>query len=258
MSKVKRRAGYSDWKAWDPKQYLNTYFQVKTLGPDSYIAWAFLVHELKKLNRHFNTMLDFGSGPTIFSVIPCEPYAQEIHMCDYLDVNLQEVHNWLKSKNNYFNWLPHIEEVLKIEGIKSFEKALVRERAIKSKITKLINCDAGKSPPIETGRRYDLIVSTYCVESATSSKETWKIYMENLLSLLSTSGVMFLSALRNCEYYKVGNLVFPCANINEKDISKLLIENGFNKNQFSIEVKSDINRHHDDGFSGILLVCIKN
>src|SRR4051812_34278950 len=94
---------YSSWEEWNAKDYLNTYFS--KLGPDSFETLNFLVREFSKYKKgSVRKFLDFGSGPTIFEALPAANFAQEIHLSDYLQSNLDEVRNWLDDNPDSFNW----------------------------------------------------------------------------------------------------------------------------------------------------------
>jgi DNA-binding Xre family transcriptional regulator len=246
----------AEWGTWDADEYLNTYFSASALGTDSFEAWKFLARELKALEGTPKKILDFGAGPTLFGTIPCAQYATEIHVCDYLECNLEAIQRWVDQDQNMFDWGNCISEVLKIEGAEiSEESVTAREKLLRSKITKLQKCDAGKSPAIEGAEKYSLIISTYCVDSATNSKETWQLYMKNLLALLDDSGVMLLTALRNCKDYKVGDASFPCADIDEHDMEEVLKMNGFT-NQYTIEICEALDCE-EEGFTGLMFVKIQ-
>lgn len=244
------------WGAWDTSDYLDTYFTASALGIDSFEAWKFLARELKACANTPKKILDFGAGPALFGVIPSAKYATEIHMCDYLETNLKAIQNWIDEDSSMFDWGHCISEVLKIEGIEpSKENIKARESELRSKITILQKCDAGQSPAIDSTEKYPLIISTYCVDSATNSKEIWQLYMKNLLNLLDDSGVMLLTALHNCKDYKVGNYLFPCADIDENDMENVLQKNGFN-NQYTIEI-CEAPDCKEEGFTGLMFVKIQ-
>lgn len=245
---------YADWDEWNPRVYLETYFN--NLGPDSFEAWKFLIRELKALNKPKQKIIDFGAGPTLFAAIPIAPYAKELHMVEYQQRNLDEIQKWLDLNPNAYNWDNCIGEVLKLEGATPSQVNIEKRKLDLRKISKLMTCDASRKPPIPSNEKYPIVVSTYCADSATSSKTVWQTYMENMFTLLETNGVMLLTALRRCSYYRVGNYSFPCANIDEFDLENLLIKNGFSKSNFKIEVcQAD---RSSEGFEGLIFAKIEN
>lgn len=249
-----KKNNIESWEHWNPKDYLETYFSTLSLGSDSYDAWEFLVRELKGLKEKPERILDFGSGPTLFGVIPCAPYVSEIHMCDYLDCNINAIKAWINEDADMFNWNNCIAEVLKIEGVEpTNENVKKRATELREKISCLQHCDAGKACPLDKLLEYPLIISTYCLDSATSSKNVWNVYMNNMLTLLANRGTLLLTALRKCKTYNVGKMSFPSANIDEIDVEDALLRNGFKKENISIQI-CDAPDCADEGFSGLIFV----
>ncbi len=247
----------ANWSEWDPYQYLTTYFSDESIGTDSIEAWKFLSRELRNIDSMPCKILDFGSGPTLFGTIPCSAFATEIHVSDYLQCNLDTIQSWIDNDADAFDWKNCIKEVLIIEGNHCWtEDILKRESELRKKITTLKRCDASKSPAIQNSDKYPLVVSTYCVDSATSSKETWHLYMKNLLELVDEGGTILLTALQDCESYKVGDYSFPSANINEQDMKEALLKNSFAEENFQITI-CDAPDCENEGFTGLIFVRAK-
>ncbi len=242
---------YSSWDEWNAKTYLETYFS--NIGPDSFKTLQFIISELKKnVKKPVNTILDFGAGPTIFASTIITPFTKEIHIADYLKTNLDEINGWLERKKTAFNWIPFIKCVLKIEGIAPTKKnSSHRSQELRKKIKKLIKCDASLSNPLGKEIKYPIVITTFCPDSATSSKEIWEIYMRNISSLVQKNGIFFVTALRNCSFYKSGDQFFPCANINEKNLYDVLLKNGYKKNNILIKIYT-VPECSDEGFSSIM------
>ncbi len=251
--KVRDSIPYSHWENWSPIDYLKTYFL--KIGPDSYENLKFLTEEMKSFdNNSVDKMLDFGSGPTVFSALVAAPYVKKIILCDYLETNLQEINSWLRKDDHAFNWHLNTGLILKFENNDiSIEAILQREDEARAKISRLIRCDASLHYPCftETIEKYPLIISNFCADSATSSKEVWEAYMKNLLSLVDEGGTILLSALRNCTYYLSGSNIYPSANINEKDLYYVFKKNGFRILKILIR---NVDECKIEGFDSLLFV----
>lgn len=244
---------YSHWDAWNAREYLQTYFL--KIGQDSYENLKFIVRELKKLKPDSRRrVLDFGAGPTIFAGIAAAPYAAKIHMCDYLESNLVEIKKWLNSHEDSFDWSPCIKHILELEGIPNHEEAIAeRATALKMKLGNIFKSDASLDWPIYSEKRekYPLVISNFCADSATSSKEVWRAYMKNILNLVEDEGQILITALRNCKFYKSGKKIFPSANVNELDLKNLLVESGFRLSGMIVEVKQ-VPDCAEEGFTTIM------
>lgn len=244
---------FSHWDSWDAKEYLSTYFS--KLGQDSLESLKFIVNELKKLKLNKNSnILDFGAGPTIFSGIAAAPYASSIHLCDYLESNLIEIRKWLLSEEDSFDWSHCIKHILQLEGSPHDQKAIEeRSSLLKKKTGSIFRSDASLNWPIysNNSNRYPVVISNFCADSATSSKEVWRAYMMNILNLVEYEGKIIINALHNCKYYKSGNKVFPSADLNEQDLKNVLLQNGFDKRDLKIEVRQ-VPDCAKEGFTSIM------
>ncbi len=242
---------------WDPHLYLKTFFT--KAGPDTYKTLEFIQKELKEFKRNpVDKLLDFGSGPIVIVSLAATPYARQIHLADYLPANLMEIQKWIDDDISAFNWNPYIADILKNEGVETtLENINQRAKDLRTKAL-VFKCDAAlENPLIDKEVSYPLILSIFCADSATSSKETWRQYMRNILSLIAPKGKILVAALRNCTFYHVGNRVFPSANINEIDFADFLIGEGFPTNDFKIEV-CNVPECKNEGFDSMMFVKIIN
>jgi hypothetical protein len=183
-SKAKKNARspiqYSLWDEWNPRSYLNTYFE--TLGQDSIENLKFLIRELAEFkDSPKQKILDFGAGPTIFSGLLGAPYATEITFADYLESNLKEIDKWLHKKPDAFNWNNYTRYILKLENNLCSELNIrLRHEELRRK-ARIIRCDASlEKPLIHSPENFSLVISNFCADSSTDSKAKWKTYMKNM------------------------------------------------------------------------------
>lgn len=237
----KTKFKYSPWEKWDPELYLKTYFPYVRRDEDETLK--FLVYGLKKWhvrNKHRNpVVLEFGAGPTVVHALAIAPYVSSVHLADYLQSNLDEIRKWLNNQKTAFDWSPFIYRILQLEEQEPTQ-ARIRQRAylLRKKVKKLLRCDAALAFPLNNGRQqYPLVTMLFCADSATSSIETWRAYMKNILNLVEPSGTILLAALDGCSFYKLGRNFFPCANISKRDLYDILLESGFRRSEIAIDIK---------------------
>lgn len=65
---------------------------------------------------HGRTLIDVGSGPTIYQLLSACDHFEEIVATDYLAVNREELGRWVRGEPGTFDWSPFIQHVCKIEG----------------------------------------------------------------------------------------------------------------------------------------------
>lgn len=241
-------------KHWRPKDYLNEFYQAPVVVADEIEAIKFQIDVLKKMKKK-PVALEFGSGPTAHRLIAAAPYVSEIHVVDYLDVNLKELKRWVDKHEDRHNWEHYVRYILKCEGIQnpSQQQITQREDIARKKITRFSKADAGKKNPL--GKKYagyySHVYSGFCADSATGDQKTWFKFMRNIASLVSPGGTFFTAALRKSAYYKVGKNFFPSANIDEHDLRRVL-ELDFLPGSITMEVR-DLPELAPEGYEGIVL-----
>lgn len=241
----------SVWQDWDTRSYLSTFFA--ELGPDTFATLRFLSRELQCFRDHpAQRALDFGCGPTPIVSLAAAPYAREIHLADFIPTNVEEVQRWIDADPGAFSWDHAIAVILKLEGTEpSAENIAQRATELRSKAQTLL-CDAALPYPLHRQTEpYSLVLSIYCADSATSSKETWRQYIRNTTTLVAPSGRILIAALRHCRAYRSGEHTFPSANIDEADLEAILLEVGFSRNTLHIEV-SDVPECAQEGFTSVI------
>jgi hypothetical protein len=62
--------------------------------------------------------------------------------------------------------------------------------------------------------------------------------MKNIFSLLKPDGVFLGSSMRNCTHYKIGDISYPAANVNEEDFKELMDDYGFKDIRIDVAYES--------------------
>ncbi len=223
-----------NWKDFNPRDYLHEYYA--DVGPENFALLQFAVKAFRAIPSG-GLMLDFGGGPTIFPLIAAANRVREIHFCDYLDANLKEVRRWLNNEPSAFDWREFIRVTLSLEspGNCTGQAVFQRETSIRQRVTRTFTCDANHPQPIAEPRAYDILVSSFCAESATDNLAQWRRFFRNIISLLKPSGYLILSALKGATCYSVGEKLFPAVSIRENDLTQTLIEEGFDPQSIVLE-----------------------
>jgi hypothetical protein len=76
--------------------------------------------------------------------------------------------------------------------------------------------------------------------------------MRNVLSTLHEGGLMVMHALHHCKAYKVGDRMFPGADLSADDMFKSLLDNGFERSSIDVQVVP-CPENTVYGYSGILM-----
>uniref|UniRef100_A0A7N5P5A8 Uncharacterized protein n=1 Tax=Ailuropoda melanoleuca TaxID=9646 RepID=A0A7N5P5A8_AILME len=133
---------------FDPKAYLE-YFH---FGEGS-VEDEFLEFILKWFCKIFTsgvlkggTLIDIGSGPTIYQLLPACGSFESIIATDYLDRNCQEITKWLKNEPDAFDWSPVVKYVCQLEGNR--ETCAEKEAKLRRSIKQVLGCDVHQSNPV--------------------------------------------------------------------------------------------------------------
>jgi hypothetical protein len=223
-----------NWADFKPRDYLLEYYA--DVGPENLALLRFAVDVFRQLPRQ-GTLLDFGGGPTIYPLIAAAEKVDEIHFCDYLISNLNEVQNWLQQDSSAFDWSEFVKVTLELEngGACSRQEIQQRQAAIRRLVTRLFRCNANLTRPIDGKQQYDMLVTNFCAESATHDRGQWRKFFHNIISLLKPGGTLLLSALKGASYYTVGRKLFPAVEIYETDLQQLLLDEGFDPASILLE-----------------------
>jgi SAM-dependent methyltransferase len=253
MPNTASRIQYSPWTEWCARDYLAEYYA--EIMPDEQHALSFL-HESLVRQPDASVALDYGCGPTVHHAVALVPKAQEIYLADYLPDNLAEVQRWLDGAQDAHDWTVFTRHILQLEGVAAPSAADVeeREQEARRRITRLLCSDAGDDDPLGLDMRgyFPVVTTHYCAEGATSSKETWRVYMRNIASLVRPGGTLIVSACGAADYYAVGHRLFPCAGVNPNDIVSCLEENGFMDVDLRVRRVPD---HSAQGYGSVIFAC---
>jgi len=217
-----------DFDTFDPRGYLKEYYM--TIDSENDQLLRFFSECYRDINPR-STLLEFGSGPTLYSLITAAAKVETIHVCDRLEGNLHEIQLWKRGDEKAFNWEPFIQRALELEGNRRVTREDIRRRAglLRSKLTAFCSCDAFSNPPLQGNNinEYDIVQVNFVPESITSSLIQWEEAIHNIISLLKPQGTLILTALKNAVYYQLQEKRFPAVDIDETVLTQILRKLGF-------------------------------
>ena len=239
--------------AFDPGEYLRQYYLSIDQENDQLLRFFAESH---RDTRPDATVLEFGSGPALYSLITAAAKVETIHVCDRLESNLEELRAWKRGDEGAFNWEPFIQRALEFEGIEEVTQAdiLRRTRLLRHKLTNFCFCDALNSSPLQGNHlpNYDIVQANFVLEAITASLVEWERAFQNLLSLLKPHGTLLMSSVKNATYYQIEGKQLPTANIDEQTIMRVLRKAHFKAENISIQIIPSNPPYR--GYSDILLV----
>jgi SAM-dependent methyltransferase len=235
-------------------RYLDTFYRDRPPTNDEQAVLRFLVAHLRDLPAD-QVVVEVGCGPTVHHAFAFAPHVLAIHMADYLPENLTEVDRWRKTAPGAMNWSQYSRLVLELEGRPaSDEGVLQRETEVRARIERLMHCDLQEELIFGEPVTYPIVGAFYCTEEVGISIAGWERVMANLARAVAPGGRLYLACLRDTDEYLVGDTMYPCANISESDVSRVLMTLDFDMTQSVIEA-SAVADQEDEGVVGVVLAA---
>lgn len=223
----------ANWTVFDPRAYLDQYYG--DVGAENQSLIRFMTQSCAAGSS--DIAIEIGGGPTVYTILSLCNKVSELHFCDYLESNLEEVRKWLNRDSEAFDWTAFTREILRCEGITacSAEEVFAREEAARKCVTKVFRVDAGRPHALDGSEgRYRTVVSNFCAESCTDSRATWGSVLRNIAAYVAPGGQLMTAALKGATSYSVGGRQFPALNIREVDLSNELEAIGFERETIKI------------------------
>ncbi|XP_068120040.1 nicotinamide N-methyltransferase-like [Hyperolius riggenbachi] len=247
---------------FDPKAYLKTYYRFSghSVG-DEYLRFV-----LKHLAEIFTsgkvtgeTLIDIGTGPTIYNLLSaCEAF-KNIILTDFADRNREELNTWLTNQPGAFDWSPVVKYVCQLEGDRITWKE--KEARLRKAVKQVLKCDVLESNPTNPVvlPQADCLLSCLCLEGACKDLETFVLALNNITTLLKPGGYLVLTGVLEDEYYMVGEVRFSALSVTEDFLKESVCGAGYVIEDFQSSKKMEETWKNIAEFSAsFVLVARKN
>ncbi|MBE9200611.1 MULTISPECIES: guanitoxin biosynthesis pre-guanitoxin forming N-methyltransferase GntF [unclassified Nodularia (in: cyanobacteria)] len=258
----------NDFQSFEAIPYLNEYFNNYSsdkyggIGIENEKFLQFFAEVAHEHNLNNSLLLDFGCGPTIYSIISLGQSCREIHMSDYLQQNLEQVKLWQQGSPEAFDWNSYLRRALQIETalnqnqpIDSYvvtdEKVQQRATLLQEKITSIRPGNARATNPVgEEGKAlYEAVISCFCLEGVAENLAEWKQLMANLSSIIKPGGLLIFATQLEADSYRIGDDYRRVLNLTEQDIVQTLLNCNFELGSIKTKpVKGDPNHTEYEQF----------
>lgn len=176
-------------------------------------------------------VLEYGCGPVPIHTASFAGKDSEIVLAEYLESNRREVEKWLTRDESSFNWTPYIEYVVRTLEMQEEDAVSEREEKMRVAVKAVIPCDIHSDQPLqlETKSRFDVVLSAFCIEAGTSTREEYLDAVRKLSCLVRPGGSLLLfsgnwpeAATDHCGYYTVGENTFYNVAVNSQLVARAL------------------------------------
>uniref|UniRef100_A0A8D0E7B4 Uncharacterized protein n=1 Tax=Salvator merianae TaxID=96440 RepID=A0A8D0E7B4_SALMN len=216
-----------------PKDYLENYY---SFSPGKDGANTLLRFSLDNLHQAFgagkcgrlHTLIDIGTGPTIYQFLSaCESF-REIIATDYADQNREELQRWLKRDPDAFDWTPVVKYVSS-RSLKEGERLESSENQFHRAIRQVLKCDVTQPEPLapQAVPPADCLLSLLCLEGACKDLPPYHSALKNISSLVKPGGHLVLYTILDETFYMVGQRPFSCLYLRQEDVEEAVKEARF-------------------------------
>ncbi|OWF34651.1 nicotinamide N-methyltransferase-like [Mizuhopecten yessoensis] len=215
-----------DYANFDPYWYVEHF----NATDEALIIMQTDLDNLHKIFTEYNIggkrLLDVGTGPTIHSVISASRHVDEIFLSDYAPQNLEYLRKWLKKDISEPTKI--IDYVISLEGCKM--TAEERGNQVREKVRGILPIDVTSETPLGSaydGGKFDVIISSYCIEAAVLDVTGYRRCIEHVSSLLNKGGVLINIGDLEGEYSQVGAYKFQGVSINKQEVQSAMAQAGY-------------------------------
>ena len=226
---------------FDAREYLKRYFTAPSA--EDRFTLKFWVEQIRDLPQGVR-VLEYGGGPTLYSVLALARKASSVHFADYVPGALADVRRWVAGEPGAHNWNSYTRYILELEGEPGINGAVShREAALRQRMVHLSDCDARTEKMLHDPRPpYDVIAAHHCLDVAARDLGDFKRMVRTLAEMLTPNGLFLLSVSTGTLLYTVDGAVFPCLDLNAEQVRESLVEAGIDPqrvNQASMPVEGE-------------------
>jgi len=224
--------------------------EFKEIDPRIHTQWGLrCVHKFyqdfhKNWDNSTASLLEFGSGPYLHTLISAAPYVSKIYHTDFLEECRREVLLWKNKDSTAYDWSPYFKFVVNtLEGQAGMDAVDERQALLRSKLKDSLFLDMKANDPLPSHPgSFDIIYTGFCIESIASSLEEYKVIMKKVFSLLNPNGFLIMLANQGCTWYSVNDVKYPTYPIRIDEILVTLDEVGF-----TLHYVESIKKKYEDG-----------
>ncbi|XP_069489048.1 phenylethanolamine N-methyltransferase [Ambystoma mexicanum] len=249
-----------NYQKFNPRAYLqNNYMPPRAdfSSEDCAVPW-----KLRCLAEAFatgeiggKTLIDIGSGPTIYQLLSACDHFEEIIVTDYLEVNRQVLRRWLQDEPGGFDWSPYLKHACSLEG--KGEHWREKERKLREKTKHVLPIDIHQPKPLwssQVQEPADTLVSAFCLEASSPDMESFQRALANVTTLLKPGGHFLMIGALEESYYLAGEAKLLVVPVTEADVKETFLQNGYRICQFRTYVMPPSLKIGVDDVRGIFFV----
>ncbi|KAG8569237.1 hypothetical protein GDO81_014313 [Engystomops pustulosus] len=244
---------------FNSKDYLNTSYRANgglLLGEWTGFVLPNLHETFTKGGVKGDTLLDFGTGASIYQLLSACEVFDKIIVSDLLEQNRAEFQKWLKKDPDAFDWTHIIEHVCELEGNR--ENCEQKAEKLRSKVKEILKCDALKKNPFDPVivPPVDCILSCLCLECPCKDIKSYCNVLKNFQELIKPGGHLLISGTLNGTFYHAGNKRFNIMTARKEDLEMAFKDAGYEIVKVVYAPRIDKSRMDIADFDGLHLFSL--
>ncbi|KAM4016821.1 nicotinamide N-methyltransferase-like [Anomaloglossus baeobatrachus] len=215
---------------FNPKDYLQRYYLEGSgihSGEWTDFALKHLHETFTKSGVRGDTLLDVGTGPSIYHLLSACEVFDEIIVSDLLEQNHVEFQKWLKKDPDAFDWTHIIKFVCDLEGNReNYDK---KAEKLRSKVKQVLKCDILKRKPFHplVVPPVDCLLSCLCLEVVCEDMKSYCEVLKNFKDLIKPGGHLLILSGINATFYNVGEKRFSAMISSKETLEVAFKEAGY-------------------------------
>lgn len=181
-----------------------------------------------------HSLIDIGSGPTIYQLLSACAHFQDITMTDFLEVNRQELVLWLQEDPGAFDWSAYSQHVCLIED--KGESWQEKERQLRARVKRVLPIDVHQPQPLGAGSPAplpaDALLSTFCLEAVSPDLASFQRALDHITTLLKLEGHLLLIGALEESWYLAGEARLAVVPLREEEVREALVHCGYRVRDF--------------------------
>ena len=148
------------------------------------------------------SLLEFGAGPYIHTLISAAPYVDQIYHSDYLKQCRNEALLWKNDDPKAYDWSPYFRFIVTtLETQSGMDAVIERQELLRRKLKDSLFLDMRSSNPLPSHPGlFDIIYTGFCIESIASSLKEYRSTIKKVFDLLNPNGFLLMLSSLGCSY----------------------------------------------------------
>ncbi|XP_004859546.1 phenylethanolamine N-methyltransferase [Heterocephalus glaber] len=175
------------------------------------------------------TLIDIGSGPTVYQLLSACAHFEDITMTDFLEANRRELARWLRQEPGAFDWSAYSRHACLLEG--RGESWREKERQLRDRVKRVLPVDVHQPQPLGAASLAplpaDALLSAFCLEAVSPDLASFRRALGHITTLLRPGGHLLLIGALEESWYQAGGVRLGVVPVSAGAVREALVRGGY-------------------------------